>query len=71
MSIGTLVLFVVISFALSMVPTVWAITDVVNRNFDDLTRKRIWIVLVVFVPCLGGVAYLIFGRRQGRRIEPR
>ena len=54
-------------FLLPMVPTFWAIVDVAHRDFGSLGRKVIWGALVVLVPCLGGIVYLIFGRRQGRR----
>ena len=54
-------------FLLPIVPTFWAIVDVANRDFVSLRRKVIWGALVVLVPCLGGIVYLIFGRRQGRR----
>ncbi len=66
MSLGTLVLLVLILFSLSMLPTVWAIKDVVYRDFDSLRRKKIWIAVTVLIPCLGGVVYLVFGRKQGR-----
>lgn len=51
-----------------MVPTFWAIVDVAYRDFGTLKKKALWGVFVVFVPCLGGLVYLIFGRRQGKRI---
>jgi hypothetical protein len=53
---------------LPMVPTFWAIVDVAYRDFGTLKKKALWGMLVVLVPCLGGIIYLIFGRRQGKRI---
>ncbi|MBW2567673.1 MAG: PLDc_N domain-containing protein [Deltaproteobacteria bacterium] len=41
--------------------------DVAHRDFGSLRRKVIWGALVVLVPCLGGIVYLILGRRQGER----
>jgi hypothetical protein len=55
-------------FLLPMVPTFWAIVDVAYRDFGSVRKKAIWGVFVVVVPCLGGIVYLIFGRRQGKRI---
>lgn len=52
---------------LPMVPTFWAIVDVANRDFGTLRKKALWGAFIVFVPCLGGIVYLIFGRRQGEK----
>jgi hypothetical protein len=51
-----------------MVPTFWAIVDVAYREFDSIRKKALWGAFVVFVPCLGGIVYLIFGRRQGKKV---
>jgi len=51
-----------------MVPTFWAIVDVAYRDFGSVRKKAIWGAFVVVVPCFGGIIYLIFGRRQGKRI---
>jgi hypothetical protein len=53
---------------LPMVPTFWAIVDIAHRDFSTLKKKALWGALIVFVPCLGGLVYLIFGRRQGTKI---
>ena len=50
-----------------MVPTFWAIVDAAHRDFGTLKKKALWGAFIVFVPCLGGLIYLIFGRRQGRK----
>lgn len=52
---------------LPMIPTFWAIVDVANRDFGTLRKKALWGAFIVFVPCLGGIVYLIFGRRQGKK----
>ena len=64
MSHGLMVLI----FLLPMVPTFWAIVDVAHRDFGTLKKKALWGAFIVFVPCLGGLVYLIFGRRQGTKI---
>ena len=53
---------------LPMVPTFWAIVDIAYRDFSTLKKKALWGALIVFVPCLGGLVYLILGRRQGTRM---
>ena len=60
---GSILLICVLFF----IPTLWAIVDVFHRDFDSIRRKAIWAVLVVFFPPLGGIVYLIFGRRQGTK----
>nr|HID58066.1 PLDc_N domain-containing protein [Desulfobacterales bacterium] len=60
---------IVILLLLPMVPTFWAIVDIAYRDFKTITRKMTWGILVVLIPCLGGIAYLIFGRKQGRKKE--
>ncbi len=64
MSHGLMVLI----FLLPLVPTFWAIVDVAHRDFGTLKKKALWGAFIVFVPCLGGLVYLIFGRRQGTKI---
>ena len=63
-----LILLIILIFLLPMVPTVWAIVDMAHRDFGTLKKKALWGVFVICVPCLGGLVYLIFGRRQGKRI---
>ena len=63
-----LILLIILIFLLPMVPTVWAIVDMAYRDFGTLKKKALWGVFVICVPCLGGLVYLIFGRRQGKRM---
>jgi Mg2+/citrate symporter len=59
----------ILIFLLPMVPTFWAIVDVAYRDFGSMRKKAIWGVIVVCIPCFGGIIYLIFGRRQGKKIS--
>ncbi len=63
-----LILLILLLLLLPMVPTFWAIVDMAHRDFGTLKKKALWGVFVICVPCLGGLVYLIFGRRQGKRI---
>ena len=63
-----LILLIILIFLLPMVPTFWAIVDMAHRDFGTLKKKALWGVFVICVPCLGGLVYLIFGRRQGKRM---
>ena len=65
MSHGLILLILI----LPIVPTFWAIIDVAYREFPSIKTKALWGVFVVFVPCIGGIVYLIIGRRQGTKIK--
>jgi len=58
---------VILILLLPMVPTFWAIVDLGYRDFGTLKKKAIWGAFIVFVPGLGGLVYLIFGRRHGKK----
>lgn len=45
---------------LPMVPTFWAIRDVAHRSFDDPQKKMIWLLIIIFLPVLGGLIYFAF-----------
>jgi hypothetical protein len=62
-----LTLLTLLILLLPMVPTFWAIVDVAYRDFGTVRKKALWGVFVICVPCLGGLVYLIFGRRQGKK----
>jgi hypothetical protein len=46
--------------------TVWALVDVFMKDFKTIGRKVVW-ALVAGFPFIGGIIYLIFGFRQGRK----
>ncbi len=63
MSHGLILLMLI----LPIVPTFWAIIDVAYREFASIKIKALWGVFVVLVPCIGGIVYLLIGRRQGTK----
>jgi len=48
--------------------SLFAIWDAFHRDFGSSNAKFGWIQLAVMVPFFGGLAYLFFGRKRGRRI---
>ena len=48
--------------------SLYAIWDAFHRDFGSSNAKFGWIQLAVMVPFFGGLAYLIFGRKRGRRL---
>jgi uncharacterized membrane protein YhaH (DUF805 family) len=61
-----------ITFIVACIPfllfTVWAIVDVLMKDFGTTGRKALW-ALVASVPFFGAVVYLLVGFRQGRKPE--
>lgn len=50
--------------ALPILPNLWSIWHVRSRNFASEQEKSLWFLLAVFVPVLGGLIYIVFGRRR-------
>jgi hypothetical protein len=48
--------------------SLFAIWDAFHRDFGSSNAKFGWIQLAVMVPFFGGLAYLIFGRKRGRKL---
>jgi len=44
----------------------WAIWHAYQRDFATSQEKVLWMSVAVFVPFLGGIAYLVLGRKRGR-----
>lgn len=53
--------------SLPILPNLWAIWHSFHADFATHQEKMVWIAVSVFVPVLGGLAYLIWGRRRARR----
>ena len=52
--------------ALPILPNMWSIWHVRAQNFATEQEKSLWFLLAVFVPVLGGIIYIIFGRRRAQ-----
>ncbi|GAB6060235.1 PLD nuclease N-terminal domain-containing protein [Desulfonatronum parangueonense] len=53
--------------ALPILPNLWAIWHSFHADFATHQEKMVWIAVSVFVPVLGGLAYLFWGRKRARR----
>ncbi|MBQ4568129.1 MAG: PLDc N-terminal domain-containing protein [Desulfovibrio sp.] len=49
---------------LPMLPTFWSIWHIWAHEFENPQQRALWLVLVVFVPVLGGIIYIVTGRRK-------
>lgn len=50
-----------------ILPNLWSIRHAYWREFPSLNEKLIWLVVAVFVPVFGGLAYVFFGRKRGEK----
>jgi len=48
--------------ALPILPNLWSIWHVNTHRFAKYTERLLWLLACIFVPCLGGLAYMLFGR---------
>ena len=53
-------------FLLLFIPTVWAILHIAYRNSGSTKKKAIWGLFVVFMPPIGGIAYLLYYVIRGK-----
>lgn len=49
---------------LPMLPTFWSIMHIWRHQFSSPLQRSLWLVFVVFVPVIGGLAYIFTGRRK-------
>lgn len=61
LSVGQLALL-----SLPILPNLWAIWHAMRHEFPGEREKYWWTLGAVFVPVLGGLAYLLFGLRRGK-----
>ncbi len=52
---------------LAILPNYIAIWQSFHRVFPTPLERMFWFLLAVFVPVLGGLAYLFWGRKRGRK----
>ncbi|HTE20083.1 MAG TPA: PLDc N-terminal domain-containing protein [Armatimonadota bacterium] len=64
-SLGPMELLITLAVALlSFGPAIWAFIDMSQRRMDA-GIKVVWVLVILFFPCLGALAYLIVGRKSG------
>ena len=66
MTTSTIVMIVIGSAGASYVLTCWALIDVAARDFGAIEKKAVW-GIVAFIPFLGWLVYLLWGRNKGTR----
>ena len=54
---------IIIPFILLALPVI-AVVDIINSEFKNDINKVVWILVVLFMPCIGVVLYLGLGPSQ-------
>ncbi|MBU4525176.1 MAG: PLD nuclease N-terminal domain-containing protein [Desulfomicrobium sp.] len=49
---------------LPILPNLWAIWHLHTREFATPQEKMAWIVAQIVLPVVGGVGYILFGRKR-------
>lgn len=60
-----MIIFWIIFCLLGFVLFLWALIDVIRRQFQNPNDKILWLVLILLVGILGPILYLIIGRKKG------
>jgi len=68
MTPGQLALFLGL-LALPILPNFFAIWHSFHREFPTPLERMFWFLLAIFVPLLGGIIYLIWGRKRGHKLS--
>ena len=53
--------------AILPIPNLFGIWHAFFRNFPGPNERLIWMGVCVFVPIIGGLAYLLFGLRRAKK----
>jgi hypothetical protein len=52
---------------LPLVLWIFALVDLIQRQFQDQTNKIVWALVILLIPFLGSILYLLIGRKGGLR----
>lgn len=55
-----------ILLAIPILPNLWCIWHAYSRDFNNPNERMIWMGVGVFLPVVGGLLYLLIGRRRAR-----
>ncbi|MFZ4100843.1 MAG: PLD nuclease N-terminal domain-containing protein [Sphingobacterium thalpophilum] len=63
-NIGALEIFILTLFLPLLILKIYCLIDITRSKFSDPVNKLLWTIIVIFVPLIGEILYLIFGRSQ-------
>jgi hypothetical protein len=64
---ATEIVVILLIFLLPLVLWIFAIVDLIQRQFEDQTNKIVWALVILLIPFIGSILYLIIGRKGGMR----
>jgi len=64
LGVGLLVFWLIFGIG-GFILFLWALIDVIRRQFPNPNDKILWILLVLLIGWLGPILYLIIGRKKG------
>ncbi|MFP4630122.1 MAG: PLDc N-terminal domain-containing protein [Desulfohalobiaceae bacterium] len=59
---------VILALLLPILPNLWAIWHIFHCDFPTAQEKMAWLVAAMFLPVLGGIVYLLLGRKRAKRV---
>lgn len=63
-SFAVLAIFVILGI-ISFIIWIWALIDVIRRQFTNPSDKTLWLIVVIILGVIGAIVYLIAGRSKG------
>ncbi|MCL5407668.1 MAG: PLD nuclease N-terminal domain-containing protein [Patescibacteria group bacterium] len=60
-----MILFWVLFVGVGAVIWIWALVDVIRRQFTNSNDKTLWLIIVILLGWIGGIVYLLVGRKKG------
>jgi hypothetical protein len=61
---GASEIFILTLFVPLLILKIYCIIDITRSKFSEPVNKLLWTIIVIFVPLIGEILYLIFGRSQ-------
>ena len=65
MSLGTFILVTIPIALLQIGLMIWALVDVIRRDYVRGNNKVVWILVIVIINIIGPIIYLLLGRSDG------
>ena len=62
---ATEIVVILLIFLLPLVLWIFAIVDLIQRQFQDQTNKIVWALVILLIPFLGSILYFLVGRKGG------
>ncbi len=63
-NMGASEIFILTLFIPLLILKIYCIIDITRSKFSEPVNKLLWTIIVIFVPLIGEILYLIFGRSQ-------